>query len=176
VYVNQGRRTLSEQWYFWTHQPPLAAYPSGGAPHIKYNLAHHALDISVPVVNDVAAYYRSLGIPVAFNVRGEGWHMDTLSEAALFAAARKLVKPARPRYWYMNKRERRLALELEAERRSAKRHGGWSKIDPSHLKRAREIVRWFEAQNKRIHKAAKESGWNKANRRARHKAIHNLIK
>jgi hypothetical protein len=93
VYVNQGRRTLAEQRWFYNNQPPLAAYPSPNAPHIKENHEHHALDINagerVGQAQHVARFYRSLGVPVAFNVRGEPWHMDTLDEAALMRAARK---------------------------------------------------------------------------------------
>jgi hypothetical protein len=97
VQLNQGRRTIAEQTRFWLHYlrfgSPLAARPYPGAPHIKYNKEHHALDINAGSgrgqAQHVAQYYRSLGIPVAFNVRSEPWHMDTLNEQALKNAARK---------------------------------------------------------------------------------------
>jgi peptidoglycan hydrolase-like protein with peptidoglycan-binding domain len=96
--VNQGRRTLAEQWTFWNHYRtygwPLAAYPSPAAPHIKYGRNNHALDINAGSgrgqAQHVAAYYRSLGIPVTFNVRGEPWHMDTLDSRKLAIAAARL--------------------------------------------------------------------------------------
>ncbi len=95
-YINQGRRTLAEQAAFYAHYlrygHPLAARPWGGAPHIKWGAENHALDINDGVVDRVAAFYRSQGVPVAFNVRGEPWHMDTLSEQKLIAAARRIDK------------------------------------------------------------------------------------
>lgn len=94
LYINQGRRTLAEQTKFWLHYKrygsPLAAYPSPNAPHIKSNREHHALDINANVVQRVATFYRSHGVPVAFNVPGEPWHMDVLDEKKLIAAAAKL--------------------------------------------------------------------------------------
>lgn len=99
VYINQGARTIEEQRQFYYNYRyrggPLAAYPSQNAPHIKHGRAHHALDVSAPQpAQSVAAYYRSLGIPVSFNVRGEPWHMDTLDEGKLKRAAKRLgMKP-----------------------------------------------------------------------------------
>lgn len=94
VYINQGARTLAEQARFYSNYlrygHPLAARPWGGAPHIKWKREHHALDINSDIAQKVAAFYRSHGVPVAFNVRGEPWHMDTLDESALVRAAQKL--------------------------------------------------------------------------------------
>lgn len=95
VYINQGARTLGEQAAFYAHYlrygSPLAARPWGGAPHIKWGRQNHALDINAPEpAHSVAAFYRNHGVPVAFNVRGEAWHMDTLDEAKLIAAAKRL--------------------------------------------------------------------------------------
>jgi hypothetical protein len=95
VYINQGARTLAEQAAFYAHYlrygHPLAARPWGGAPHIKWGHQHHAMDINAPEpAHSVADFYRSHGVSVAFNVPGEAWHMDTLNEAQLLAAAKKL--------------------------------------------------------------------------------------
>lgn len=94
IYINQGARTIAEQTAFWNHYQkygwPLAAYPSPGAPHIKYGRENHALDVNADVVQGLAAFYRANGVPVAFNVPGEPWHMDALSESALIAAAKRL--------------------------------------------------------------------------------------
>lgn len=98
LYINQGARTIAEQTAFWNHYQrygwPLAAYPSPGAPHIKYGRENHALDINADVVRGLAAFYRANGVPVAFNVPGEPWHLDVLSEAALVRAAKRLSGPA----------------------------------------------------------------------------------
>jgi hypothetical protein len=98
VRVNEGRRTLAEQAKFYAHYlrygRPLAAKPYPGAPHIKWGKEHHALDIdSGPQAGragHVAEFYRSLGVPVAFNVSGEPWHMDVRDEAKLVKAAKRL--------------------------------------------------------------------------------------
>jgi hypothetical protein len=96
VHINQGARTLREQAAFYAHYlrygRPLAARPWGGAPHIKWGKQHHALDINAPEpAHSVAAFYRAHGVPVAFNVRGEAWHMDTLDEKKLIAAANRIA-------------------------------------------------------------------------------------
>lgn len=98
VQLNQGRRTLPEQAAFYAtylrNGHPLAARPWGGAPHIKWGAEHHALDINdgeaLGHADSVAHFYRSRGVPVAFNVGGESWHMDTLSERSLHLAAAKI--------------------------------------------------------------------------------------
>jgi hypothetical protein len=101
VYINQGARTLAEQAAFYAHYlrygSPLAARPWGGAPHIKWGAAHHAMDINAPQpAHSVADFYRAHGVPVAFNVRGEGWHMDTLDAKALHRAALRLGNDPTP--------------------------------------------------------------------------------
>jgi hypothetical protein len=98
VQLNQGRRTLAEQTYFWnlyrSGRGNLAAFPNPRAPHIKFGSEHHANDINAGSgrgsAQHVAQYYRSKGVPVAFNVRSEPWHMDTLDEGALKRAAAKV--------------------------------------------------------------------------------------
>jgi murein L,D-transpeptidase YcbB/YkuD len=97
VQLNQGARTIAEQWHFWRLYQAggnLAAYPTPSAPHIKWRQAHHALDINAGnghgQAQHVAAFYRSLGVTVAFNVRREPWHMDTLNKDALVRAARRV--------------------------------------------------------------------------------------
>lgn len=95
ININQGARTIVEQARFYANYlrygKPLAAKPWGGAPHIKWGRAHHALDVNAPEpVNDLAKFYRWHDIPVSFNVRGESWHMDTLDEAKLKSVAARL--------------------------------------------------------------------------------------
>ncbi len=55
-----------------------------------------------------------------------------------------------------------------AERRSAKRNGGWDKIDASHLKHARELKEWLTARRKEIWRNGKAEGWKPHNRRRRY--------
>lgn len=100
LYINQGARTLAEQAHFyWLYKfrgGNVAARPWPPAPHIKYGKQHHANDINADVAQSVAAFYRKHGVPVAFNVSGEPWHMDTLDEAKLIAAAARLGKSILP--------------------------------------------------------------------------------
>lgn len=90
--LNEGRRTMAEQWHFWNNQPPLAAFPSPNAPHIWAGRPDHALDVNSwnGAAQRLANFYRSLGIPVEFNVPGENWHMKVMSASALRAAAKKI--------------------------------------------------------------------------------------
>lgn len=92
--LNEGHRTMAEQWHFWNNQPPLAAYPQPGAPHIKWNLAHHAIDANSfnGASQRLQAFYQSLGIPVSHNVPSEAWHMDVLSAATVRAVAKAIKK------------------------------------------------------------------------------------
>lgn len=97
LFINQGQRTLAEQAAFYAaylRGGTLAARPTPSAPHIKFKRQHHALDINANVARKVAAFYRSHGVPVAFNVAGEPWHMDTLDEAALKRAAKAVTVPS----------------------------------------------------------------------------------
>lgn len=94
LFINQGARTIAEQAAFYANYlrgGNLAAKPFPGAPHIKFGRQNHALDINANVVQSVAAFYRKHGVQVAFNVPSEAWHMDTLVEAELLAAAAKLT-------------------------------------------------------------------------------------
>jgi hypothetical protein len=102
--LNEGRRTKAEQLAFvaqkgiWSPSNPTGAAPySKNAPHIWFGRPNHAIDANVPAVNRLAAFYRSLGIPVAFNVPGEPWHMAVLSATALLRAAAKIKLERRRR-------------------------------------------------------------------------------
>ena len=90
--LNEGRRTMGEQWAFYRHQPPLAAFPRPGAPHIWYGLPDHAIDANSynGAVRKLARFYESLGVQVDFNVPGEDWHFKVRNRAALRKAADKI--------------------------------------------------------------------------------------
>lgn len=90
--LNEGRRTLAEQWAFFRNQPPLAAFPSPNAPHIWAGRNNHAIDSNSKngAANRLANFYRSLGVDVVFNVPGENWHFQPTSGAQLKAAADKI--------------------------------------------------------------------------------------
>lgn len=88
--LNEGKRTMAEQQWFWDHQPPLAAFPSPTAPHIKKGHVNHAIDCDSDRADNLAAFYRRHGVPAVFNVPGETWHIDFPDEAALKRAAKRI--------------------------------------------------------------------------------------
>lgn len=94
--------------------------------------------------------------------------------APLIAAAKSASEPAASTA-ALSKGEKAAAGALERERAIAKRHGGWTKIDPSHLQRAVDAKNALRRANERLHAAAAKTGWDKLNRRARHARIHALI-
>jgi hypothetical protein len=89
-HLNSGRRTMSEQWYFYTHQPPPAAYPNANAPHIRQGREAHALDVATGDggVYRLAAILRRWGVYPRWTVRGEPWHIE-ITEAELARLTRR---------------------------------------------------------------------------------------
>jgi hypothetical protein len=90
--LNEGRRTMAEQWHFYRNQPPLAAFPSPNAPHIWAGRNNHAIDSNSwnGATRRLASFYSSLGINVVFNAAGENWHFQPSSGAQLRRAANKI--------------------------------------------------------------------------------------
>lgn len=110
--LNEGRRTMAEQWHFWNNQPPLAAYPSPWAPHIKKGFANHDIDCNSfnGAVTRLARFYESQDVDVSFCVGGEAWHMCVHSHAQVRAAAKRI------------RRRRDKAVLKKGERERAVRH------------------------------------------------------
>lgn len=90
--LNEGRRTMPEQWAFWRNQPPLAAFPSPNAPHIKVGRPNHDLDVNSfnGAARRLANFYEAHGVDVSFCVGGENWHICVHSGDQLKAAANKI--------------------------------------------------------------------------------------
>jgi predicted chitinase len=92
-----------------------------------------------------------------------------------YARARQVAERLVPRdrWAVLTPAERERMETLAAERRVARRHGGWGKVDPSHRARAGEAKRWLAARRKQIwHKARDEpDGWEKGRRRARYRLL-----
>lgn len=95
--LNEGRRTMAEQWHFWNNQPPLAAFPSPAAPHIKWGQANHDIDANSfnGASERLENFYQSLGLSVSHCVPGEAWHMCNHSSAATM---RKVAKALRKKH------------------------------------------------------------------------------
>jgi hypothetical protein len=64
---------------------------------------------------------------------------------------------------------------LIKERRVARRHGGWRKVDPSHLANAVAVKKKIRARMRKIANAAEASGWEKNQRRARYDYMKKLV-
>lgn len=85
--INEGHRTFARQWYFYTHQPPLAAYPSHNAPHIRTGRFDHAIDVNGS--DWLIAYGARHGVVLRRTVSGEIWHLEVMNPSALSAFARR---------------------------------------------------------------------------------------
>lgn len=93
--LNSGRRTLAEQWRLYRAYKAggtLAAYPLPTAPHIRFGLPNHAIDVDTNVGDGEAGLQRWLqhhGVRVGNPVAGEAWHMDA-DLRTLVALARRI--------------------------------------------------------------------------------------
>lgn len=90
-HLNQGKRSISEQWHFWRIYKrngwPLAAFPSPRAPHVRDDADHpHAIDAdNLQALIDYGARH---GVTIRRTVPGEEWHGET-TYAQLRAFARR---------------------------------------------------------------------------------------
>lgn len=96
--VNEGKRTMSRQWYFWNcmrsgncNNGNLAAYPSPRAPHIRVGRIDHAIDFG----NDAAVFSWLLknGLRPVRTVAGESWHIECPASTLKGYAKKHGVKP-----------------------------------------------------------------------------------
>ena len=93
-----------------------------------------------------------------------------LQRMAIYAKLPADCAPVRPDpYRCLLASEREVVEALDAERRSAKRNGGWDKIDPSHLAHARELKAQVVELRKAVWRAAQAepNGWDVKRRRER---------
>jgi D-alanyl-D-alanine carboxypeptidase len=172
-------RTYAEQQYFWN------LYTSGrGALAARPGTSNHGWGVAVDVpAPRMAQLINRYGAEYGWQKRwsdapSEWWHFkyapqNDRHKGESPALAKK--KQAHP-YHVLTADEKEHRNILVKERRSAKRHGGWEKIDPSHLKRASEAKRWLANQAKEIREAAAKDGWSKNNRRRRYDYIRKLVK
>ena len=75
----------------------------------------------------------------------------------------------------MNEDERAARDVLVRQRRVARKAGGWSKVEPFHLKRAVEAKQALRKLAANIRSAADDGGWEKNHRKARYDYINKLI-
>jgi hypothetical protein len=85
-HVNEGKRTMARQQYFWNcyqtgscNGGHVAARPSPFAPHIREGRIDHAIDFS----NDPAVFrwLQNNGLHPVRTVSGESWHIECPASA-----------------------------------------------------------------------------------------------
>jgi putative chitinase len=92
-----------------------------------------------------------------------------------YARAQQVAQRLVPvdRWRVLTPAEREHMETLARQRRIARRHGGWSKVDPSHRARAGEARQWLEERRKEIWHLAKDepNGWDRGDRRERYELL-----
>jgi len=169
-------RSFKDQQFFWNEflagRGALAARP-GRSNHGWGK----ACDLRTPAMQ---AAVRECGHTFGWGIRGGKLGSDAPSEAWHATFHPGVFKaPAKPKhthpYHLMSDRERAARDVLVKERRIAKRNGGWGKVDAGHAARAVDAKAKLRQYARDITAAAKESGWEKAHRKARLKYINQLI-
>lgn len=133
--LTSGHRTFGEQAelrrLYEAGRGNLAAVPSHAAPHIRTGRADHALDVNALDGGEtrLQRWIERQGARPTNPVAGEAWHLELPLADLRRLAARFALPP-------LKADEKTAAAELLRRRRSARRHGGWKRIDPSHLRAA----------------------------------------
>jgi len=170
-------RPYADQEFFWK------LYKSGnGALAAQPGTSNHGWGIAVDIPTaPMQAALRTHGHAFGWGIRGgklasdapsEAWHCTFHTDVYAPPAAED---PAQHAYHALTDKERAARDALIAERRTAKRHGGWEKIDSVHLRRAAEAKRALAQYARDITAAAKDTGWEKAERKVRLDYINQLI-
>jgi D-alanyl-D-alanine carboxypeptidase len=177
--VRTAYRPYADQEYFWS------LYRSGrGALAARPGTSNHGWGIAVDLPSPaMQAAVRECGHQFGWGIRGgrlvsdapsEAWHC-TWHPGSYPAAKQHAPKPKPHPYHALSDREREWRNILVKERRVARRHGGWSKVDESHLARAVEAKKWLKGQMRRIAKAAEKDGWKKNQRQTRYDYLKKLV-
>lgn len=137
-------RMLVDQWYFWNHRPPPAAYPG---------TSNHGWGIAVDVHDPKDAFYLKKYGPKF------GWSHDEGARVGEWWHFRYVGTYHSP-YLLLLEDERRWLYELRTlayqKRSSARRES---------------LHRAISERAGKIHSAAVREGWNKRNRRYRYKTL-----
>jgi D-alanyl-D-alanine carboxypeptidase len=164
-------RTYAEQQYFWnlyrSGRGNLAAYP--GTSNHGWGTA---VDVATPAMRRAIDNY---GSQFGWSKRwsdapSEWWHIR-------YDPSHDQHKGERPKPRGIDSltgKERHARDSLVKERRVAHKRGGWDSI-PKHKARADKAKRILVRHLHQIERAAQKDGWNKANRRARHDYIKQVI-
>lgn len=172
-------RSFADQEHFWR------LFQSGrGALAARPGTSNHGWGIAVDLPSPaMQAAVREVGHEFGWGIRGGRLSSDAPSEPwhctwhpGSYPAVTKNAAKAKPHpYHALTDEERQWRNVLVKERRVAKRHGGWSQVDESHLARAVEAKKELKKQMRRIAKAAEKDGWTKNQRRTRHDYMKRLV-
>ena len=167
-------RPYADQQYFWN------LYQSGkGALAARPGTSNHGWGLAVDVPSPrMAQLINQYGAEYGWQKKwsdapSEWWHFKYAPEHDQHKG--QTVAARKHPYHVLTPAEKERRNVLVKERRSAKRNGGWNKIDPSHLRRASEAKGWLAGQAREIKKAAAKDGWNKADRKRRYDYIKKLV-
>jgi D-alanyl-D-alanine carboxypeptidase-like protein len=168
-------RQLADQQYFWnlykSGKGALAAVP--GTSNHGWGIA---VDLPTPAMQ---AAVRESGHAYGWGIRGgrlssdapsEAWHCTFHPGAFKASPARESMHP----YLVLSDRERAARDVLVKERRVAKSRGGWSSLDAIHRQRAVQAKADLRRFARDIASAARQSGWDRANRKIRYDYINKL--
>jgi hypothetical protein len=169
-------RSLADQQYFWnlytSGRGALAAHP--GTSNHGWGIA---VDTPTPAMQSAI---RQCGHQFGWGIKGgqlasdapsEEWHCTFHAGVFKAPAVPAHVHP----YRLMNEAEREARDMLVRQRRVARKAGGWSKVDPVHLKRAVQAKKDLRQRAADIRSAANDGGWEKNHRKARYDYINKLI-
>jgi len=172
-------RPYVDQEYFWSlykrGQGALAARP--GTSNHGWGIA---VDLPTPAMQ---AAVREFGHQFGWGIRGgklssdapsEAWHC-TWHPGNYPAAKQNAPKPKPHPYHALTDDERQWRNVLVKERRVARRHGGWDKVDKSHLAQAVTAKNHLREQLREIAKAAEKDGWSKNQRKTRYDYMKKLV-
>lgn len=170
-------RSFADQQYFWN------LYKSGrGALAAEPGHSNHGWGIAVDIPTaPMQEAVRECGHQYGWGIRGGQLGSDAPSEAwhctfhtGVYKAPDDKPAHVHP-YRLMNETERESRDVLIRQRRIARRAGGWSKVDSSHLKRAVEAKKALRECATKLRVSARDTGWDKNNRKARYDYINELI-
>ncbi len=168
-------RPYADQVYFWN------LYQAGkGSLAARPGTSNHGWGLAVDVPQPkMARLINQYGAEYGWQKRwsdapSEWWHFKYAPQHDRHRGEHSA--PKRHPYHVLTDTEKQARNTLVKERRIAKRHGGWGKVDPGHLERAKAAKATLSKQMRQIREAIKtDGGWTKANRRVRYDYMHRLV-
>jgi hypothetical protein len=164
--IRRTYRPLSAQWLAWNTLPRgQAAFPG---------TSNHGWGLAVDLMTLLQrAWIDRHGARFGWAKRWsdaahEWWHLKWRS------GVWKPPPPVR-----LTSGERAWVRELQTQRKIAKRNGGWSKVDPSHLRKAVEMKDRIRARRAAMRKLARKHGkrwWRRRDRRRRYTYLGRVLR